>query len=544
LLLLYVEATGQGSRIPLNPDYYHFLSRYEILNGQQATWFDSNAKTYSRPKVGIFLDSLSLNLSAVDQFNLKYLANDNWAFVDSSRTQKTNPLLRYFYHRPSDFWHVQTDGLLLRLNPVLYFGVGADQREGTPYVNTRGVEIDGVIDQKVGFYAFITENQLVPPSFAFDYTQETLTVPYQGFWKGYGSRGIDFLNTRAHLNFSATQHIQLELGYGKHFIGNGFRSLLLSDFSNNYAYFRSDVDVWRIHFTYLLGQLTADIFGNETGLFGTNPFPIKQMAMHRIGIDVTKKLNIGLFEAIVYGDESERFDARYLNPFAFYRAIEQQNGSNGNALLGLDADWILGKHWNVYAQFVLDELIIGELQDNQGWWGNKYAFQVGGKYINAFSIQNLDVQLEHNRVRPYTYAHEDLYRAYSHYRQPLAHPLGANLRETVFLVQYQPFGRLTLRGRGIIAQFGADTLNSNWGKNILLDNRTRERDYGNELGQGVATDLTSLEAVASYQVGHNIFVDVRYLHRRQTAAEVDLAQKTNFLSLSLRMNIERIRYDY
>ena len=535
---------GQGSRVPLNRDYYHLLSRYEILQGQQSASFESNTKAYLRPKIGNFLDSLSLNASSVDKFNLQYLINDNWPFVDSSRTQKNEALLRYFYRRPSDLWHVQTEGLLMRVNPVLHFGVGADEQTGTPYINIRGIQVDGIIDQKVGFYAFISENQMAPVGYSLIYTQETLTVPYQGFWKGYGSRGLDFLNTRAHLNFSATRHIQLELGYGKHFIGNGFRSLVLSDFSNNYAYFRGDVDVWRIHFTYLLGQLTADIYGNETGLFGTSPFPIKQMAMHRIGIDVTKKLNIGLFEAIVYGDESEKFDARYLNPFAFYRAIEQQNGSNGNALLGLDADWIIGKHWNIYSQFVLDELIVSELQDNQGWWGNKYAFQIGGKYINAFTINNLDVQVEYNRIRPYTYAHEDLYRAYSHYRQPLAHPLGANLRETVFLVQYQPFGRLTLRGRGILAQFGADTLNSNWGKNILLDNRAREQDYGNELGQGVATNLTSLEASASYQVWHNIFVDFRYLQRLQTASELNQEQKTNFLSLSLRMNIERIQYDY
>ncbi|MGD1895211.1 MAG: hypothetical protein ACFB15_32035 [Cyclobacteriaceae bacterium] len=544
LLFLCINGHGQGSRVFLDPDYYHLLSRYEILQGQQASEFDSNVKTYQRTKVRTFLDSLSLNRTVVDKFNLQYLLNDNWPFVDSLQKETNTAFLRYFYRRPSDFWHVQTKGLLLRVNPVLYFGVGADDREGIPYVNTRGVQIDGVIDKKVGLYAFISENQMALPGYSWDYTQQTLTVPYQGFWKGYGSRGIDFLNTRAHLNFSATQHIQLELGYGKHFIGNGFRSLVLSDFSNNYAYFRGDVDVWRIHFTYLLGQLTADIFGNETGLFGTTPFPIKQMAMHRVGIDVTKKLNIGLFEAIVYGDESERFDARYLNPFAFYRVIEQQNGSNGNALLGVDADWIIGKHWNAYAQFVLDELIVSELRNNQGWWGNKYALQVGGKYIDAFSIRNLDLQIEHNRVRPYTYAHEDLYRAYTHYRQPLAHPLGANLSETVFLAQYQPFGRLTLRGRGILARFGADTLNSNWGSDILLDNRTREQEYGNELGQGIATDLTSLEAVASYQVWHNVFVDVSYLHRLQTAAELDLEQKTNFLSLSLRVNIERIRHDY
>ena len=439
---------------------------------------------------------------------------------------------------------MKTKGLLLHVNPVLHFEVGKDDQTGTPFINTRGIQLHGTIDDKIGFYTYIGENQMVMPSYANDYVRETLTLPYQGFWKGYGERGVDFLNTRGHINFAASQHVQMELGYGKHFIGNGYRSLILSDFSNNYAYFRGEVNVWKIHYTYLIGQLTADVIGNRTGLFGTMSFPIKHFAFHRVGVDISDNINLGLFETIVYGDENERFDARYLNPFVFYRAVEQQNGSNGNALVGLDADWIFGRHWNIYGQFVLDELIVGELRDNQGWWGNKYAVQIGGKYIDALTIKNLDLQVEYNRVRPYTYAHEDLYRAYTHYRQPLAHPLGANLQETVFIARYQPFGRLSLQARWLQAQYGADTPNSNWGHNILLDNRTREQDYGNELQQGVKTELTMLEGIATYQVWHNIFVDLRLLRRHEYAEATSLDRTTNYTSVGVRVNIDRVRYDY
>jgi len=544
-LLISSIGFSQGSRVPLNNDYYHLLSRYEILQGRQGFSFDSNVKTYRRSLVGVWLDSLDAsNLSRADKFNFDYLANDNWPFLDSGSSAIRKPILRHLYKRPADFWHVKTDGLLLRVNPVLYFGIGSDQRSGTPFINTRGIQVEGTIDDKIGFYTYIGENQMAPPGFAYDYVQSTLTLPYQGFWKGYGDRGVDFLTTRGHLNFSATQHVGLELGYGKHFIGNGFRSLILSDFSNDYAYFRSDVNVWRIHFTYLLGQLTADIFGNQTGLFGTRSFPIKHLVLHRIGIDITDRLNIGLFEAIMYGDESERFDARYLNPFAFFRAIEQQNGSDGNALLGLDTDWIIGKHLNFYGQFLLDELIVSELSNNRGWWGNKYALQFGGKYIDAFTIKNLDFQLEFNRVRPYTYAHEDLYRSYTHYRQPLAHPLGANLREIVLVARYQPLPRLNLKASLIRTQYGADTLTSNWGNNILLDNRTRQQDYGNDLGQGIPTELTIAEATATYQAWHNVFLDLRYIYHATDVTETTQGQSTGFLSLGLRANIAPVRYDY
>lgn len=161
-----------------------------------------------------------------------------------------------------------------------------------------------------------------------------------------------------------------------------------------------------------------------------------------------------------------------------------------------------------------------------------------------FSINNLDLQVEYNRVRPYTYAHEDLYRSYTHYHQPLAHPLGANLQETIFLTRYQPFGRLSLQARWLQARYGADTLNSNWGHNILLDNRTRERDYGNKLHQGIETELTMLEGIATYQIWHNIFIDLRVLHRRESAEATGLDRITNYTSVGVRVNIDRVRYDY
>jgi hypothetical protein len=59
------------------------------------------------------------------------------------------------------------------------------------------------------------------------------------------------------------------------------------------------------------------------------------------------------------------------------------------------------------------------------------GLQLGAKYINALGIKNLDLQLEYNRVRPFTYSHRDSVANYTHYNQPMAHPLGANFSETI-----------------------------------------------------------------------------------------------------------------
>ena len=66
-------------------------------------------------------------------------------------------------------------------------------------------------------------------------------------------------------------------------------------------------------------------------------------------------------------------------------------------------------------------------------------FRRGIKYINAFNLRNFDLQLETNIVRPYTYQHNDSIDNYSHYNQPLAHPLGANFAEVIAIAPISAF---------------------------------------------------------------------------------------------------------
>lgn len=542
---MFHQALAQSNDAPLNPDYYHQLERYEVRSGQLASTFDTNVKPYSRQGIGSFLDSLTfIPASSVDRFNLHYLIEDNWPYVTSEKANIRKPVLKYFYKHSRSFWSVEENALHLTVNPVMHFQVGNDGTNGLSYINTRGIQVEGMIDNKIGFYTYIGENQMQLPGYVNEYVRRTLTVPQEGFWKGLGNDGVDFLTARGHISIHATRHIGLQLGHGKHFIGNGYRSLILSDFANNYLYFRINTQVWKLHYTNIFAKMTADVIGNQTGLYGTVAFPAKYFVFHRLGIDITKKLNIGVYESIVSGDSTQRFDFNYLNPVIFYRAIEQQGGSVGNALLGIDFKWLLLNHLSLYGQALIDEFVINEIRAGQGWWGNKYALQLGLKYVDVLNIPNLDMQFEFNRVRPYTYAHEGLYTSYTHYEQPLAHPLGANFRETLAIIRYQPLHRLHLKAKLIGAVYGADTATSNWGNNILLDNRTRQQEYGNILKQGVKTDLLIADLTASYHLWHNLFVDMRYIDRRRRNATRPEQEMIRFISIGLRLNIAPRDFDF
>jgi hypothetical protein len=211
----------------------------------------------------------------------------------------------------------------------------------------------------------------------------------------------------------------------------------------------------------MLNRMVADVQGSASGLKSSGKYPDKYFAFHHLSINIGKKLNIGVFESVVFSDSSS-FEWSYLNPIIFYRAIEQQFGSSDNVILGADFKWNAFKGFSVYGQFVLDEFVLDNIKEGNGWWANKFAIQAGLKYYDAFGVSNLDLQAETNIVRPYTYSHNPIvtanngipYGSYTNYMQPIAHPLGANFNEVIGILRYQPLPRLNVTGKIIMATIG------------------------------------------------------------------------------------------
>ncbi len=548
LLVIYAHAsTAQSTNIPLNKDTYHLIDRLEILSGTMAPNHHSAVKPYARKAVGQFTDSIQqqkLKRSRQDDFNLEYLRNDNWEWVDSSTNESKRTFLKHFYKNKSDFYYGadKEEAIGVHVSPVLYLSYGGESAQSEyTFINTRGVQVRGLIDKKVGFYAFISENQARFPVYVQNFVAENRAIPSEGFWKPFGTNGYDFFNATGYISFNATKHINFQFGHDRQFIGDGYRSMLMSDFSPPSLFFKINTQVWKINYTNLFTQVFADAFGNLGGSIGNTQFPKKYLVAHRLGINIGKHINLGVFESIVFGREdslgNNHFELGYLNPIIFYRALEQQNGSLDNALVGVDAKWNFLKHFSLYGQFILDEFKISELTAGNGWWANKFGYQLGLKYIDVANIKNLDLQVEYNSARPYTYTHSTIYSSYTNYNQAIAHPLGANFNEWIAIVRYQPIPKLSLTGKLIYAKYGLDGVNENWGKNILKDYNTREQEYGNFIEQGIASSLMFVDITATYQIKHNTFFDLKLMAREQKSDEPTLANKSTIYSFAFRWNI-------
>jgi hypothetical protein len=192
----------------------------------------------------------------------------------------------------------------------------------------------------------------------------------------------------------------------------------------------------------------------------------------------------------------------------------------------------------------LAEFVLNNVLEGNGWGGNKFAYQAGLKYVDVLGVSNLDLQVETNIVRPYTYAYSRQYGSYSHYRQALAHPLGANFYEFIGIVRYQPLPKLNLIGKSFFIQTGRDDATTNWGSNILVLNAPRTNTFGNTIAQGVRNNINLIDFTASYHLKHNLFVEVRYINRNSKSDEPAFNNKTNISSLALRWNIAQRSYDF
>ncbi len=536
--------SAQSSYAPINESYYHLIDRYEVKSGQISPNIFTSVKPYKRSDIAAFVDSAEsrdLYTSAADRFNLAYFRNDNWEWSRPETNDSRKPILKYFYKKKSDLFHVDQDpDFDLHVNPVLYGGVGKDsESEDLMFINTRGLEIRGMLDKKIGFYMFMSENQARLPMYINRMVDTYNVIPHEGFWKSFKEGdGYDFFQARGYITFEATKHFNLQFGHDRFFIGNGQRSLIYSDHAPPALFLKGNIKVWKLNYMFMLNRMVAD---RKIG----GKYPDKYVAFHHLSVNLGKKLNIGLFESVVFNsNDSTSFEFSYLNPVIFYRAIEQQFGSSDNVIIGADFKWNAFKGVSVYGQFVLDEFVLDNIRAGNGWWANKFAVQGGIKYYDAFGVSNLDLQAEANIVRPYTYSHHNPYGSYSNYLQPIAHPLGANFKEVIGIARYQPIPRLTLTGKVIVAQVGRDTLTANYGGDILKNYKTRKKDFGNTIGQGVTNDILFATFTASWQLKHNLFIDATAVIRKSESSVDIYNHNTTITSLALRWNIPQRLYEF
>jgi hypothetical protein len=550
ILFVPVIASAQSTYLPQGHKHQQFLDRLEILLQKNPDLNVATTKPLSRRiavRIAEYADSVQASegniFSETDEYNLQSLLMNNaeWVEGDKSDFLSKNSLWNVFYKTKTHLLEVDEHDFFLAVNPVIQQQQSLENdNDQRIFLNSKGVTMRGMIARRIGFSAYLTDNQERAPLFAQDRVNTSQAVPGAGYYKPFKTTATDYFDARGSINFSVAKYIDVQFGYDKNFIGNGYRSLFLSDFGNSYLFLKLNTRIWKINYQNLFMEVAPQFVKSGAD----NLLDKKYAAMHHLSINATKWLNIGLFEAVVFGRKN-RFEFGYLNPVIFLRSAERNNGSADNGIAGIDFKANIAKKLQFYGQWMLDEFFLKEVRAGKGWWGNKFGVQLGGKYIDVFKIKNLDIQGELNWVRPFSYSHHDSISNYTHYNQPLAHPLGANFMEAIGIIRYQPHPKWTTSAKLIVWKQGLDTGNINFGGNIFKLNSTRSVDYGYTIPTGVSATGINGQLLISYEPKENVFLDLSLLVRRWKATEMNsINRSTSVITAGLRMNMFRREYDY
>lgn len=393
------------------------------------------------------------------------------------------------------------------LDPGLDIETGRDGDLKT-YNNTRLVHLQGGLGDRINISAVVYESQGRFANYFNAYAESIkpdggnpAIIPGFGIAKEFRTDSYDYPIATGYVSYTANKFFNLQFGHGKQFIGDGYRSLMLSDNASPYPYLQLNTTVWKLKYTNTWMSL-RDVRPEVTA---DGSFRTKYMANHYLSYNVSKRLNLGFFETVVWENDNDRgFDLNYLNPIVFYRALEFSTGSRGgNALLGLTFKYKWSDRLNTYGQLLVDEFSSSDILAREGSYKNKTAYQLGTKYYSAFGVPNLNLQLEYNRVRPFTYSHNTVVLNYGHNNQSLAHTLGTNFSEFIAIARYR-YDRFQASAKFVQAKRGLEFLDPDsdtfYGGSIYGSEDFREGDLNHELGQGNTANFRHLEFDAGYVI--------------------------------------------
>lgn len=556
---------AQDSDILLNHDLYHYIDRLDIRNYTGKT-IHTDIRPYGRQSLSEVFQSVdSTGMSCYEykwHQKMRLLADDEYAM----KTVEKGVLWGFLYKNKRDLYHHTDSHFRIYVNPAMQFFGGGEYYSGKNTemlsINSRGVQVRGDFNRKIGFFTEVYDNVMRLPQFVMQKAdpdgvvlrEERLNLPGETYVKRFArnNNSLDFFSSRAYITYSPFSRMRLKFGYDRAFWGNGNQSMFLSDNAANCLALDINTRVWKLEYTNRFAQM-IDFFKGKNDAEGT--FPRKYAVFHQLSFKPVRNLSVGVFESIVYNpvlpNGRRGFELQYLNPIIFYRSAEQAIGSPDNGFIGFNAKYNFLNHFQVYGQFLIDDFKFSDfkagLLEEKGLPGSRYAktaYQIGAKYIDVFNIPTLDMQVEFNNARPYLYQHANASSNFTHYGQSLGYALNGNARDLNFTLRYHPFPAWNFEAGGMYAVKGLDINQQNYGGdvNLVYSELLPSMGAGNwHYYVGIGNKINILQAYgrATWQImDTDMYVEVEGRYRQENTF------KSAGVWGGLRMNLAPRRFRY
>ena len=423
------------------------------------------------------------------------------------------------------------------------FTIGRDfSGKLTTSTTSLGLQIGGTVGNKLYYNVTGYESSAVLPNYLSTYINQVGIVPGMAYAKTYRDNGYDWSYITAVVSYTPVKYLNIMAGRDKTFIGDGYRSLLLSDYASPYPFFKLTGTLGNVRYmvmwTYMNDPASTSQYGIDRKKFGV---------FHYLDWNVSNRLSFGFFDNVTgfFTDDNgahRPFDFNYINPIIFLKPVNNSSDDPDKSLLGLTGKYKISNGITFYAQFILNEFVSKDFFSSDGASDNKYGWQLGFRGANLFGIKSLNYLLETNNVKPYTYSARSAIENYAENSEPLAHPWGANFREVVGQLNYS-HKRFDFSGEADYGHYGLDVNGLNYGKDIFQLYTTAVKAKGNYTGQGLTTNMAYLEGKIAYMLNpkYNLRIELGGIYREEKNTQFD--DKTTMLTIGLRSSFRQIYTD-
>src|SRR3569833_264406 len=422
-------------------------------------------------------------------------------------------------------------------------GIGRDL---SGHLNTNleiiGGQLGGSIGNKFYYNVAGYGNWGVFPEYISTYVNQTGIIPgrAQGYYSG--TNGYSWAYITGVVSYTPVKYLNISLGDDKTFIGDGYRSMILSDYASPYPFFKLTGTLGNVTYmamwTYMDDPASTSQYGIDRKKFGV---------FHYLDWNVSKRLSFGFFENVTgfFTDDigaKRPFDFNYINPLIVLKPVNNSSDDPDKSLIGLTGKYKISDGLTVYGQFALDEIVSMDFFSSDGASTNKYAWQIGFRGTNVFGCKSLNFLLETNNAKPYTYTARSAIENYSENGEPLAHPWGANFREVVGLLNYS-YKRFDFSGELDFGHYGLDMNGLNYGKNIFGIYTHPAKQFGNYTGQGLTTNMYYAEGKVAYILNpkYNLRLELGAIIRNETNDQFH--DKAAWLTFGLRSSFRQVYND-
>lgn len=471
LLLLSFNIRAQHGNLPLGYDA-SLLFEKELNNTQLHTSFKPLVKSSVSMKID--LDSL---------YQTKFINDkDVW------------------YKRKLFYEHtliLNGKDYKVHLSPIIHLDKGKDIRiKKDILTNTRGFMVEGDIGRLVSFSSSFLENQSIFPEYIDYRIRSKKVVPGQGFARDFKKTGFDYAMASGYVSVKPGNKFLIQFGHGKNFIGNGYRSLLISDNSFNYPFLRVQSNFEHIQYTNLCAELLDINYFEDNSTDNNNMgYAKKYLSSHYISANISSNINLGIFQSVIWDTNidsgNKGFDIKYINPISLFRPLIYHYKTQHNLMLGINVKYKLPFRSYLYGQLVLDDFKNNKIHSLDYWNNSRYGYQFGAKLYDFLGIENLCFQLEYNLVRPFTYAEQNTRVNYAHYNQSLAHPIGANFSEKILIISYRK-NRWGGNTKLIFTKYGDEIQGHTFYGHDIYNSIHDYQDSPNQLSQMYQGDITDI----------------------------------------------------